>query len=146
MESGIDRIVVVDWIHWIDVKHRLGRFRWFALFHWLRTLGRINAVLLLDRLDNVACEQWRCDGFEHTPRSPADVADRNCCRCRLSGGSCYGGSVQPGLAGVGGRRRTGNLKVTLAPVAQGIERWPPEPCAQVRILPGAHFSVKITSK
>ncbi len=25
-----------------------------------------------------------------------------------------------------------------APVAQGIEQWPPEPCAQVRILPGAH--------
>ena len=24
-----------------------------------------------------------------------------------------------------------------APVAQGIEQWPPEPCAQVRILPGA---------
>ena len=26
-----------------------------------------------------------------------------------------------------------------APVAQGIEQRPPEPCAQVRILPGAPF-------
>lgn len=29
------------------------------------------------------------------------------------------------------------MGTALAPVAQGIEQWPPEPCAQVRILPGA---------
>ena len=27
-----------------------------------------------------------------------------------------------------------------APVAQGIEHWPPKPCAQVRLLPGAPIS------
>ena len=146
MESGIDRIDVVDWIHWLGVEHRIGRFRWFAVFHWLRAVGRVDAVLLLDWLDDVACEQWRRYGLWRTSRSPADVADRNCCSGRLSGGSYYGSSVRPGLAGVGSRCRTGNLEVTLAPVAQGIERWPPEPCAQVRILPGAHFSITITSE
>src|SRR4051812_46022560 len=34
------------------------------------------------------------------------------------------------------RRRLGTLALS-ALVAQGIEQWPPEPCAQVRILPRA---------
>src|SRR5207244_13330183 len=35
------------------------------------------------------------------------------------------------------RRCLGTLALS-ALVAQGIEQWPPEPCAQVRILPRAH--------
>src|ERR1700753_941441 len=55
-------------------------------------------------------------------------------------------AVTPGVGGVGtdnydrtvARAAMRIERVALAPVAQRIEHRPPEPVAQVRVLPGAH--------
>ena len=50
-----------------------------------------------------------------------------------------------GTARGGWRFRFGYNYVLHAPVAQWIERRPPEPGAQVRFLPGARYFSRITS-
>ncbi len=49
----------------------------------------------------------------------------------------FGSTAPPGEPPIGPDRGHRYTRSHPAPVAQGIEHWPPEPGAQVRILPGA---------